>query len=59
MGYFFEGLQNYMENKNEGNKNKIILGEINCIMDEMDKDSGNKIQRLKKFKLCPGKTQCE
>ena len=48
-----------MENKSEGNKNKIILGEINCIMDEMDKDSGNKTQRLKKFKLCPAKTHCE
>ena len=46
MGYFFEGLQNYMENKSEGNKSKIILGEINCIMDEMDKDNGNKTQRL-------------
>ena len=24
-GQFFEGLQNYMENKNEGNENKIYL----------------------------------
>ena len=28
-GRFFEGLQNCMENKNEGNENKIILGDFN------------------------------
>ena len=33
-GHFFEGLQNYMENKNEGNENKIILGDFNCTMDK-------------------------
>ena len=29
---FFEGLKNYMQNKNEGNENKIILGDLNCTM---------------------------
>ena len=38
---FFEDLQNYMENKNEGNKNKIILEDFNCIMDKMVSDGGN------------------
>ena len=45
-GRFFEGLQNYMENKNEGNENKIILGDFNCTTDKMEKDGGNKTQRL-------------
>ena len=27
-GAFFEGLQNYMQNKNEGNENKIIIGDL-------------------------------
>ena len=31
-----------MENKNEGNQNKIILGEFNCTMDKMERDGGNK-----------------
>ena len=35
-----------MENKNEGNENKIILGDFNCTMDKMDKYGGNKTQRL-------------
>ena len=32
--------------KNEGNENTIILGDINCTMDKMDSDCGNKTQRL-------------
>ena len=28
-GRFFEGLQNYMGNKCEGNENKILLGDVN------------------------------
>ena len=36
-GGFFEGLQNYMQNKNEGNENKIILGDLNCTMDKIDR----------------------
>ena len=35
-----------MENKCEGNENKIILGDFNITMDKMDRDGGNKIQRL-------------
>ena len=27
-GHFFEGIQNYMKNKNEANENKIILGNL-------------------------------
>ena len=36
--YFFEGLQKYMRNKNEGNENKIMLGGLNCTMDKIDRD---------------------
>ena len=42
-GRFFEGLQNYMENKNQGNENKIILGDFNYTMDKMERDGRNKI----------------
>ena len=42
-GCFFEGIQDYMENKNEGNENKIIFGDFNCTMDKMEKDGRNKI----------------
>ena len=45
-GSFFEGLQNCIENKCEGNENKIILGDFNNTMDKMDSDGGNKVQRL-------------
>ena len=31
-----------MENKNEGNKNKIILGDFNCTMDKTERDGRNK-----------------
>ena len=41
-GRFFEGLQNYMENKNKRNKNKVILGDFNCTMDKMSRDGENK-----------------
>ena len=27
-----------MQNKNEGNENKIILGDLNCTMDKIDRD---------------------
>ena len=45
-GCFFEGLQNYMKNKNKGNENKIILEDFNCTMDKIDRDSENKTQIL-------------
>ena len=35
-----------MENKNKRNKSKIKPGDINCIMDKMDRDGGNKAQRI-------------
>ena len=35
-----------MENKNDGNKNKIILGDFNCTMDKMDRDGKNGTKRL-------------
>ena len=41
-GRFFEELQNYMENKNEGNKDKIILGDFNCTMDKIERDGKKK-----------------
>ena len=49
-GRFFEGLQNYMENRNKGNENKIILGDFNCTMDKMDQHGENEIQRL--YRCC-------
>ena len=45
-GRCFEGLQNYMENKCEGNENKILLGDFNITIGIMDRDGGNKTQRL-------------
>ena len=45
-GRFFEGLQNYMQNKNEGNENKIMLGKLNCTMNKIDRDGENKTQTL-------------
>ena len=45
-GRFFEGLQNYMQNKNEGNESKIMLGDLNCSMDKIDRDGENKTQML-------------
>ena len=44
-----EGLQNYMENKTEGNENKILLGDFNCTKDKMGRHGGNKPQRLYRF----------
>ena len=50
MGYFFEGLQNYMQNKNEGNENKIMLGDLSCTMDKINRDGENKTQRF--YRCC-------
>ena len=33
-----------MENKNEGNKNKIVLGNFNCTMDKMHSYGGKKLK---------------
>ena len=51
---FFEGLQNYMKNKNERNENKIIFGDFNFTMDKMDRDGENKIQKL--YRCCSNYT---
>ena len=45
-GRFFEGPQKYMQNKNKGNANKIMLGVLNYTMDKIDSDGENKTQRL-------------
>ena len=34
-----------MQNKNEGNENKIMFGDLNCTMDKTDRDGENKTQR--------------
>ena len=31
-----------MQNKNEGNKNKIMFGDLNCTMDKIDRDGEKK-----------------
>ena len=31
-----------MENKFQGNENKIKKGDFNCTLDKMDRDEGNK-----------------
>ena len=36
-----------MENKCEGNENKIILGDFNITMDKMDRDGGNETYRCR------------
>ena len=43
-GRFFEGLQNYEENQNKGNENKITVKDFNCTMDKMDRGGENKIK---------------
>ena len=43
-----------MENKNKGSKNKVILGNFNCIMDKMGIGGGNKLQRIYKcYQIMP------
>ena len=39
-----------MQNKNEGNENKIMLGDLNCTMDKIDRDGENKTQSL--YRCC-------
>ena len=47
---FFEGLQNYMQNKNEENENKIMLGHLNYATDKIGRDGKNKTQRF--YRCC-------
>ena len=35
-----------MQNKNEGNENKIMLGDLNCTMDKIDRDGEKKTKTL-------------
>ena len=35
-----------MQNKNEGNENKIMLGDSNCTMDKIDGDGVNKTKTV-------------
>ena len=39
-----------MQNKNEGNESKIMLGVLLCTMDKIDRDGENKTQRL--YRCC-------
>ena len=39
-----------MQNKNERNENKIMLGVLNCTMDKIDRDGENKTQRI--YRCC-------
>ena len=39
-----------MQNKNEGNENKIMLGVLNCTMDKIDRNGENKTKTL--FRCC-------
>ena len=49
-GCFFEGLQKYMQNKNEGNENKIMRGDLSCTMDKIDRNGENKTPRI--YRCC-------
>ena len=42
---FFEELSNYIDNKFKGNKNKIIMGDFNCTLNQMDRDERNQTQK--------------
>ena len=52
VGHFFEGLQNYMQNKNEVNENEIMLGEFNCTMNKINRDSENKTDFIGIYRCC-------
>ena len=38
-----------MQNKNVRNGNKIMLGDLNCTMDKIDKDGENKTKRIHRY----------
>ena len=42
---FFEELLNYIDHKFEGNENKIILGDFNCTLSQIDRDERNMTQK--------------
>ena len=35
-----------MQNENDRNENKIMLEDLNCTMDKIDRDDENKTERL-------------
>ena len=35
-----------MQNKNDRNENEIIIGDLNCTMDKMNRNGKNKTQTL-------------
>ena len=39
-----------MQNKNEGKESKIMVGDLNCTMDKIDRVGENKTQRL--YRCC-------
>ena len=39
-----------MQNKNEGNENKIMLGDLNSSIDKIDRDGENKTHRV--YRCC-------
>ena len=39
-----------MQNETERNENKIMLGDLNCTMDKIDRDGENKTERL--YRCC-------
>ena len=39
-----------MQNKNERNENKIMLGDLNCTMDKINRDGVKRTQRL--YRCC-------
>ena len=42
---------------NEGNENKIMLGDFNITIDKTERDGGNKTQRLYRYRSkSPGST---
>ena len=44
-----------MENKNEENENKIILGDFNCTMNKMDRYGGKKTDFIDAVPIIPSK----
>ena len=45
-----------MQNENEGNKKKIMIGDLNYTLDKIDRDGENKTQTLQLlFQLYPVK----
>ena len=50
MRVLFVSLQGRAPGKNEGNENKIMLGDLNCTVDKIDRNGENKTQR--RYRCC-------